>query len=52
MGILEGMSSIRRQLITFAAVLAGLYTAGFVAGQFIEPEGHAEKPPAVHDGMR
>jgi len=30
------MPSIRRQLITFFLVLAVLYAAGFVAGQFIE----------------
>jgi hypothetical protein len=29
------MHSIRRQLITFFAVLAVLYAAGFIAGQFI-----------------
>ena len=32
------MSSIPRQLATFAAVLAGLYAAGFAAGQIIDPE--------------
>ncbi len=34
------MNSIPRQLATFAAVLAGLYTAGFIAGQFIDAEPH------------
>jgi hypothetical protein len=34
------MNSIPRQLTTFAAVLAGLYTAGFIAGQFIDAEPH------------
>jgi hypothetical protein len=34
------MTSIPRQLATFAAVLAGLYTAGFIAGQFIDAEPH------------
>ncbi len=33
------MSSIPRQLATFAAVLAVLYTGGFIAGQFIETGG-------------
>ena len=32
------MSSIPRQLATFAAVLAGLYAAGFVAGLIIDAE--------------
>ena len=35
------MNSIPRQLATFAAVLAVLYTGGFVAGQFIETGGHS-----------
>src|SRR5215212_3275366 len=35
------MSSIPRQLATFAAVLAVLYTGGFVAGQFIDTGGHS-----------
>ena len=34
------MNSIPRQLATFAAVLAGLYTVGFIAGQFIDAEPH------------
>jgi hypothetical protein len=34
------MTSIPRQLAAFAAVLAGLYTAGFIAGQFIDAEPH------------
>ena len=36
------MHSIPRQLATFAAVLAVLYTGGFIAGQFIET-GHGEE---------
>jgi len=35
------MSSIPRQLATFAAVLAVLYTGGFIAGQFVETGGHS-----------
>jgi len=31
------MKSIRRQLVTFAIVLAGLYGIGFIAGQIIDP---------------
>jgi hypothetical protein len=50
------MHSIPRQLATFAAVLAVLYTGGFIAGQFIETghsdethtEGQAE--PSGHGG--
>jgi hypothetical protein len=34
------MNSIPRQLATFAAVLAGLYTVGFIAGQLIDAEPH------------
>jgi hypothetical protein len=34
------MSSIPRQLATFAAVLAVLYTGGFIAGQFVETGSH------------
>ena len=34
------MNSIPRQLATFAAVLGGLYTVGFIAGQFIDAEPH------------
>ena len=35
------MHSIPRQLATFAAVLAVLYTGGFIAGQFIDTGGHS-----------
>jgi hypothetical protein len=46
--------SIPRQLATFAAVLAVLYTGGFIAGQFIETghgdETHAGAEPAGHGG--
>jgi hypothetical protein len=49
------MNSIPRQLATFAAVLAGLYTAGFIAGQIIDPKahgadamGHREDTPAMN----
>jgi hypothetical protein len=49
--------SIPRQLATFAAVLAVLYTGGFIAGQFIETgheeDSHAESgqaEPAGHGG--
>jgi hypothetical protein len=46
--------SIPRQLATFAAVLAVLYTGGFIAGQFIETghgeESHGGAEPAGHGG--
>jgi hypothetical protein len=48
------MHSIPRQLATFAAVLAVLYTGGFIAGQFIETgheeESHAESGQAEAGG--
>ena len=52
------MSSIPRQLATFAAVLAVLYSAGFIAGQFIDTShgdddmGHdaSSAPMAEHGG--
>jgi hypothetical protein len=44
------MSSIPRQLATFAAVLAGLYTAGFIAGQFIDAEPHGDE--MTHESER
>ena len=47
------MQSIPRQLATFFAVLALLYTAGFIAGQFIdaEPNGgdKTHEPSPAHD---
>ncbi len=45
------MNSIPRQLATFAAVLAGLYTAGFIAGQFIDAEPHGGDD-MTHDQQR
>jgi hypothetical protein len=36
------MSSIPRQLLTFAAVLALLYAGGFIAGQFIDADARDE----------
>jgi hypothetical protein len=36
------MSSIPRQLATFAAVLAGLFVVGAIAGQIIDPEPRSE----------
>ena len=44
------MSSIPRQLATFAAVLAVLYTGGFIAGQFIDTGSHAEAGGSGHGG--
>ena len=41
------MHSIRRQLITFVAVLAVLYAGGFVAGLIIEAGEDDE--PAMHE---
>ncbi len=48
------MQSIPRQLATFAAVLASLYTAGFIAGQLIdaEPHGGEEMPHVAPDPVR
>jgi hypothetical protein len=49
------MSSIPKQLATFAAVLAVLYTGGWVAGQLIGPEARGEDmaghgaEPAAHE---
>jgi hypothetical protein len=43
------MPSIPRQLATFALVLAVLYAAGFVAGQFIET-GHGKEMSGGHGG--
>jgi hypothetical protein len=37
------MSSIPRQLATFAAVLAGLFAAGAIAGQIIDPNPHGSE---------
>jgi len=45
------MQSIPRQLATFFAVLALLYTAGFIAGQFIDTEPRGEER-TTHDGGR
>ena len=43
------MPSIRRQLATFFAVLAVLYAAGFIAGQFIETGEEERGGPATHE---
>ena len=43
------MPSIRRQLAIFFAVLAVLYTAGFIAGQFIETGEDEHDGPATHE---
>jgi hypothetical protein len=43
------MSSIRRQFATFFAVLAVLYAAGFIAGQFIETGEDDHDEPAMHE---
>ena len=45
------MHSIPRQLATFAAVLAVLYTAGFIAGQFIDAEPHG-RDEMTHEQKR
>ena len=42
------MPSIRRQFATFFAVLAVLYAAGFIAGQFIDTGEDERDEPAMH----
>ena len=44
------VSSIPRQLATFAAVLAVLYTGGFIAGQFIDTGTHGGDTMEGHGG--
>jgi hypothetical protein len=42
------MSSIPKQLATFAAVLAVLFTGGWVAGQLIDPDARGDQEMAGH----
>src|SRR5687768_2201081 len=43
------MNSIPRQLATFAAVLAVLYTGGFIAGQFVDTGAHSGGDDMEHE---
>ena len=43
------MPSIRRQLVTFFAVLAVLYAIGFAAGQFIDTGEDAHGGGETHE---